>query len=591
VIKCRLTEHLENTGFISKNQAGFRHGHSTYDQIYRLRKDIQHKLSQRKHLPVVFLDIVKAFDRVQHDRLLYKLYNHAHVSGRAWSWIRAFLTDRQFYVSCGRIKSNPVFARAGVPQGTVLAPLLFLIYINDLIPSGLSYSPTFRMNAAMFADDVSAWPSMMVKRMSTQYRYMQNFLDYCTKWSEYWKLEFSMDKTQVVLFHRKRTYSSTLYPSRCPLWLCNRIVMVATSYKYLGLTFDSNGSHASHVTQLITKTKITAYQISQIFKRNRAPTPIIAYKLIQAILIPQISYGIHFITNIRETHRNQLHQVIATPLRRALCLPRTSSAKRVIWEFGLPDVGNIQLRSLYQFYNRSLLSFNSNPFILPSMFASDVMMMKYTPTPDPTLLSSSVSSSTSTSTSASASSVICSLDSFFLNTRRLNPTLTFPIQSQTIFNNHIIQRIISHWDNTARMKYRDLKPLYDTPLYLSKDRMPAAVIRGRIRLGAALSFKRMWQHRTIDSPKCPRCSVSGDTYHLLMVCPRFRVVRSKCKDELKRLYFPVELTMNLIYGMPPPLPTNHHSFFNKKSFLLRIHEQCLRITGDLLCNISTRHFL
>ena len=84
-------------------------------------------MRKKKQLPVVFLDIVKAFDRVPHDRLLYKLSTQAGVTGKAWLWLRAFLTDRTFCVTQGVYKSKTVTATAGVPQGAVLSPLLFII--------------------------------------------------------------------------------------------------------------------------------------------------------------------------------------------------------------------------------------------------------------------------------------------------------------------------------------------------------------------------------------------------------------------------------------------------------------------------------
>src|SRR4051794_15474927 len=127
LVKCRLTSFLEQRGFFSPF-AGFRHGHSTMDQIYKLRRDVCSQLSKRRHLTTVFLDIVKAFDRVQHDRLLFKLQAHGGVTGKAWGWLQAFLTDRTFSVTCGSVKSVPVPASAGVPQGTVLAALVSRVH-------------------------------------------------------------------------------------------------------------------------------------------------------------------------------------------------------------------------------------------------------------------------------------------------------------------------------------------------------------------------------------------------------------------------------------------------------------------------------
>src|SRR4051812_17045275 len=116
LVNTRLREFLSDSQFFSKWQAGFMKGRSTMDNIYRLHEAIFHALSERKRLPVLFLDIVKAFDRVSHPHLLYKLYS-AGISGKAWGWLRAFLADRRFRVTQGRHHSEWMPAAAGVPQG------------------------------------------------------------------------------------------------------------------------------------------------------------------------------------------------------------------------------------------------------------------------------------------------------------------------------------------------------------------------------------------------------------------------------------------------------------------------------------------
>lgn len=561
VVKCRLTGFLESSGFLVKEQAGFRHGHSTHDQIYRLRRDVHATIAKGKTLPVLFLDIVKAFDRVPHDRLLFKLCAQAGVTGKAWGWVRAFLTDRRFYVSSGGTKSRSVFARAGVPQGTVLAPLLFIVYINDLLCPKILKST--RMNAAMFADDVSAWPWLQ-DNIRTKHASMHDFLYHCSEWSKMWRLQFSTDKTQVVLFGRQRRPPHP--PS--PYMLCNQQVQMSKSYKYLGLLMDSDGSCRSHATQLITKTRQTAYYIARIFKRNRPPTPIAAFKLISAILIPQIAYGIQFITKMSEAHIQQLTQVLAYPLRRSLCLPRNFSAQRIIWEFGLPHVGSIHLRALLQFYNRSYTHLLSDRTSLPALCAHDV---------EGFVLDAVGSSSTLT-----VPMMICGL-------KQRHPTLAFPLSKETI-DAFVSQRDTAYWTDTAAASYRELKPDSGTEMYLSVDNMPGAVIRSHVRLGTAMTPLRMWQARQVQSPNCPRCNVLGDTHHILLECKFFRGPRIKCQQALANLYFPVTLTMELLCGRPVALPAGS-SFFNERAFLQNIHAQCLGITCDFLCAVSAKIFL
>jgi len=203
LVNDRLREHLEGMGFFTPQQAGFRKGLSTLDNIYQLLQVVYAALSQRKRLPVLFLDIVKAFDRVPHSHLLYKLYEQGKVQGKAWGWLRAFLADRRFRMTSGRLCSSWFSASAGVPQGCVLSPLLFAVYINDMDKD------TQGVLLTLFADDGCAWP-VLNKGMQfrTAMRRMREFGDSVSEWSERWKLRFSPTKTQMVILTRPRLGSS-----------------------------------------------------------------------------------------------------------------------------------------------------------------------------------------------------------------------------------------------------------------------------------------------------------------------------------------------------------------------------------------------
>lgn len=266
---------------------------------------------------------------------------------------------------------------------------------------------------------------------------------------------------------------------------------------------------------------------------------------------------------------HQLTQVLALPLRRALGLPRSTSAQRTIWEYALPDVGSIQMRTLLQYYNRSCSHFRSDPNSLPALFASDVSDLA---PPDPARPSSHQS-----------------VPALLKSALTLFPDLKFPATTATI-NKHIAQLATSHWENTAKHHHRVSKPDSDTPLYLSVDKMPAAVIRGRLRLDKALSFEVMWKYKSIASPRCHHCDVLGSVSHILLYCPVFQIQRAKCTAALQNLYYPIELTMSLLRGEPPPRPRDR-TLHSEQKFLHSTHIKCLNITGEYLTAVSRVHFL
>ena len=192
-------------------------------------------------LKSVFLDISKAFDKVWHEGLLYKLKSMG-VSGELYNLLENYLSDRfQRVLLNGQTSSwRPVLA--GVSQGSILGPLFFLIYINDL-PNEL------KSNAKLFADDTSLFT--IVKDKSESTNILNNDLSEISKWAYNWKMLFNPDPSkpaQEVVFSRKKKEQSH------PGISLNNIQVERTSYhKHLGLILDEKLNFKQHVDSALLK--------------------------------------------------------------------------------------------------------------------------------------------------------------------------------------------------------------------------------------------------------------------------------------------------------------------------------------------------
>ena len=178
----RLRYFAECHNLLTPFQAGFRTGRSTEDQLLRLSQSIsdgfQHVPMQRTVMALI--DYSRAYDKVWRDALLFKIQQMG-VPNKMLRWVQAWLSNRLTWVTFDAEKSKTVILKQGVPQGSVLSPLLFLFYINDL-PNGIA-----QFNVSLFADDVAVWSQSYGLLQAEQS--LQTNLNHIAEWSKQWKSE------------------------------------------------------------------------------------------------------------------------------------------------------------------------------------------------------------------------------------------------------------------------------------------------------------------------------------------------------------------------------------------------------------------
>ena len=273
-----LYSYLESNDILSKSQSGFRKGDSCISQLLAITHEIYSNFDAYPSLETrgVFLDISKAFDRVWHEGLLYKLKSYG-ISGPLLILIKSFLANRFQRVVLNGQTSCWKEILAGVPQGSILGPLFFLIFIND-IPEGI------QSNINFFADDTSIF-SVMKDSISASITLNED-LHLISKWAYSWKMSFNPDPSKQateIVFSKKQ--SNTQLPA---LTFNDNILTPSDSHKHLGMILDSKLNFKKHLSEKISKANKGIGIIRRLYKFLPRASLVNIYR---AFVRPHLDYG------------------------------------------------------------------------------------------------------------------------------------------------------------------------------------------------------------------------------------------------------------------------------------------------------------
>ena len=290
IISLHVIDFLEENHIFYDYQFGFRKNHSTSHAIIALVEKVSKALDTGKCVVGVFLDLKKAFDTVDHDILLHKLEKYG-IKDNLLQWFRSYLKDRSQYVEYNNHKSERKTITHGVPQGSILGPLLFILYMNDFSRSSdLLFS-------IIFADDTSVFIE------GTQFdeiiKVLNNELEKVNVWLKANKLTINIQKTHYMMFHRTKIKKK----NRKQIIICGNDINYASSTKFLGVIIDNKMSWAEHILYIKNKISKSVGIINKV--RNFVDKQTLR-NLYFTFVYPYLIYCIEIWGNTNDTHLNPI---------------------------------------------------------------------------------------------------------------------------------------------------------------------------------------------------------------------------------------------------------------------------------------------
>ena len=294
ILASGIMRHLNSNNLLYSKQHGFRSKLSCETQLTEFSADILQAVQDRKQCDAIIMDFSKAFDKVSHNRLLFKM-ERSGVDEKTTAWVKSFLAGRTQRVMVDGEMSESVPVTSGVPQGSVLGPILFLMFIDDL-PEYTKHS-----QVRLFADDTIVY---LTVSCTDDCQKLQEDLDSLERWEREWLMEFHPEKCSVLRITKKKTKSIF------PYTLHGQILEETQSARYLGVTMSDNMSWNIHTD------KVAAKGNSKLgfLKRNlKVKNQELKQKAYNAIVRPTMEYA----SSVWDPHTKQQSDSLEKVQRRA----------------------------------------------------------------------------------------------------------------------------------------------------------------------------------------------------------------------------------------------------------------------------------
>ena len=520
VVHKHLFNYVRDHDILTAMQSGFIPGDSTVNQLTDIYNTFCKSLDEGKEVRAVFCDISKAFDRVWHEGLLFKLKSIG-ISDSLLLWFRDYLAIRKQRVVLPGAASSWKHIKAGVPQGSILGPLLFLIYINDIVED-------IHSCIRLFADDTSLY--IIVDNPLQAAESLNEDLDKIHLWAAKWLVSFNPAKSESILFSRKLNR-----PFHPPLIMNQQVINEETSHKHLGLIFSSDCNWHEHINYVKTKAWSRINVMRKLkFQLDRKSLETIYFSFIR----PLLEYASVVWSNCTQYESNELEKI-------------QNEAARIV-------TGATKLVSLHSLYTdtgwESLASRREKHKLILYYKMQHGMTPEY--------LSSLVPPT------------VGSIARYPL--RNESDLQTVPAKSQQYFNSFLpsvtrawngLPEDIKNVQTITTFKYKLNRNLNKPPAYYFSGTRLGQIYHTRLRLNCSSLNHHLFLKNIINDPLC-ECGAVEDTNHFFLTCNRFRNLRHVLLNTISTFCQP---TLEVIlYG------STDISVEENKQVFLAVHEFILR---------------
>ena len=299
----KLKPVLHEKKIIPDHQFGFRQEHGTVEQVHRVVSEIRSSLERKQYCSAAFLDIAQAFDKVWHEGLLYKI--RTLLPNCFYEVIKNYMVNRKFFVKYNSASTNLYEIHAGVPQGSVLGPVLYLIFTADLPTSN-------KVKVSTFADDTAILATHQNPAEAS--RILQEHLDKIQIWLNKWRIKVNESKSVHITF--------TLRKLTCPPVKLNNINLTQSqNIKYLGLHVDRRLTWKKHIETKCQQIKLKLSKINWLIGKHSTLSLECKILLYKMIIKPIWTYGIQLWGSACASNIIKLQRVQSKILRTILYAP------------------------------------------------------------------------------------------------------------------------------------------------------------------------------------------------------------------------------------------------------------------------------